>query len=83
MSSSLAPRHIQRNATNTAADSVSTPPLSAEPALSDAERDVINDSYGSWTNFMQSFSLKPWDEEDIKEAHAILQSLVTEETDQS
>ncbi|KAG6017202.1 hypothetical protein E4U43_002120 [Claviceps pusilla] len=45
-----------------------------EPPLTAAEREVRR-SYGGWTNFMQSFNLKPWDSDDAEEGKAIIAAL--------
>jgi len=63
--------------------------LYAEPSLTPAENAVVR-SYGGWTEFMQTFGLKPWETEDIEDAISIIKSLVAadeedaegEETDQ-
>lgn len=47
-----------------------------EPPLTPAERAIVK-SYGSWTAFMHSFGLKPWDQEDAEEGLQILRSFVT------
>ncbi|KAI8593680.1 hypothetical protein BDZ88DRAFT_403379 [Geranomyces variabilis] len=46
-----------------------------QPPLTPAEREVVK-SYGGWTNFMQAYGLKPWESDDIAEAHAIVQQMV-------
>ncbi|KAJ5885276.1 hypothetical protein N7495_009786 [Penicillium taxi] len=46
-----------------------------QPPLSPAER-VIVKSYGGWTRFMQSFGLKPWEEDDAAEGKQILRTFV-------
>ncbi|KAJ5409103.1 hypothetical protein N7509_002986 [Penicillium cosmopolitanum] len=48
---------------------------SLQPPLTPEERAVIK-TYGSWTNFMQSYGLKPWDDDDVQEGMAILRGLV-------
>jgi len=35
----------------------------------------VQQSYGSWTNFMLAFGLKPWNQEDLEEALAISRSM--------
>lgn len=48
--------------------------LAAPAGLSAAAKDVLK-SYGGWTNFMQSYALKPWDGNDAAEGKAILEGL--------
>ncbi|KAL4965350.1 uncharacterized protein BDV14DRAFT_200050 [Aspergillus stella-maris] len=47
---------------------------SLQPPLTPAERTVVR-SYGGWTNFLFSYGLKPWDQEDADEGLAILKGL--------
>jgi len=35
----------------------------------------VKQSYGSWSNFMVSFGLKPWNQDDLEEALAISRSM--------
>lgn len=48
------------------------------PPLTAAEYQIVK-SYGDWTCFMQAYGLKPWDEDDIQEAHAIVQTMARED----
>lgn len=48
------------------------------PPLTAAEYQIVK-SYGDWTSFMQAYGLKPWDEDDIQEAHAIVQTMARED----
>ncbi|KAJ5216214.1 uncharacterized protein N7498_002621 [Penicillium cinerascens] len=50
---------------------------SLAPSCTPAERAVVK-SYGSWTNFMLSFGLKPWNDEDLVEAKRILAALASD-----
>lgn len=45
------------------------------PALTAAEKAIVDRSFGDWTNFMASYGLKPWDADDIDEAHAIIRAM--------
>jgi len=45
----------------------------AEPPLSPPEQEVVN-AYGSWTQFMMSFGLKPWETEDAEEGKRIAET---------
>ncbi|KAJ6017978.1 hypothetical protein N7451_001357 [Penicillium sp. IBT 35674x] len=47
---------------------------SLQPPLSPAERAIVK-SYGGWSQFMASFGLKPWDEDDAQEGKRILEGL--------
>jgi hypothetical protein len=38
-----------------------------QPPLQPAEREIVK-SYGGWTAFMQSYGLKPFDDNDVREA---------------
>lgn len=49
-----------------------TPPI--EPPLSPAEREIVK-GYGGWTNFLFSYGLKPWNDEDAEEGLLILKGL--------
>ncbi|KAL4803945.1 hypothetical protein BDV18DRAFT_162355 [Aspergillus unguis] len=51
---------------------------SLQPPLSPAERAIVK-SYGGWTGFMQSYGLKPWEQDDADEGLRILKALA--ETD--
>lgn len=53
-----------------------------EPPLSPAERKIVK-SYGGWTMFMQSFGLKPWNDEDTQEGKQIAASFAAEDEDES
>ncbi|KAI9929404.1 hypothetical protein ASPWEDRAFT_184113 [Aspergillus wentii DTO 134E9] len=46
-----------------------------QPPLSEAERAIVK-SYGGWTQFMQSFGLKPWEQDDADEGKRILAAFV-------
>jgi hypothetical protein len=35
----------------------------------------VKESWGSWTNFMLSYGLKPWNHDDLEEALAISRAL--------
>lgn len=50
-----------------------------EPSLSPGARAVVK-SYGGWTNFMNSFGLKPWNSEDVDEGKAIAEGMAAEDT---
>ena len=54
------------------------PPSRSEPPLTPAERAIVK-SYGGWTRFMQSFGLKPWDDEDADEGKKILEAFAAED----
>lgn len=41
-------------------------------------RDIIK-CWGSWTNFMQSYGLKPWQPNDVEEANAIIDKMIEQE----
>ena len=45
-----------------------------EPPLQPAERAVVN-LYGSWTQFMLTYGLKPYDMDDVKTAHNIVKQM--------
>lgn len=45
-----------------------------EPGGMSQEAKVVVKSYGSWTQFMHSFGLKPWEDNDAKEGLAIAES---------
>ncbi|PLN78188.1 hypothetical protein BDW42DRAFT_196047 [Aspergillus taichungensis] len=49
-----------------------------QPPLSPEERSIVK-GYGGWTAFMQSFLLKPWKNDDVEEAKAILKGLAVGE----
>ncbi|KAE8355987.1 hypothetical protein BDV28DRAFT_145631 [Aspergillus coremiiformis] len=49
-----------------------------QPPLTPAERAIVQ-SYGDWTNFLMSYGLKPWNNEDAEEGKRILESLVENE----
>ncbi|PWY90859.1 hypothetical protein BO70DRAFT_358325 [Aspergillus heteromorphus CBS 117.55] len=42
-----------------------------QPPLTPPQREIVK-RYGGWTQFMHSFGLKPWDEEDAEEGLRIL-----------
>lgn len=44
------------------------------PSLTPAERAIVK-SFGSWSDFMISYGLKPHDTDDIEEAHSIVKSM--------
>lgn len=52
--------------------------VTTEPPLSPEERSIVK-GYGGWTAFMQSFLLKPWENDDVEEAKAILKGLAVGE----
>ncbi|KAJ5764635.1 hypothetical protein N7533_003316 [Penicillium manginii] len=52
-----------------------------QPPLTPEERAIVK-SYGSWTNFMQSFGLKPWDFDDVDEGMAILRAFTQPEEEE-
>lgn len=52
------------------------PSILSEPPLTPAERKVVK-SYGGWTNFMNSFALKPWDDDDAAEGKAIVEAFAS------
>jgi hypothetical protein len=37
--------------------------------------DAIYESFGGWDNFMNSYGLKPWDDDDIKDGMAIVEAI--------
>ncbi|EYE99625.1 uncharacterized protein EURHEDRAFT_373549 [Aspergillus ruber CBS 135680] len=45
-----------------------------QPPLTPSERNIV-ESYGGWTNFMLSYTLKSWKDEDVEEALQILHGL--------
>jgi hypothetical protein len=47
-----------------------------EPPLTPAERAIVK-GYGGWTQFMMSYGLKPWDEDDVEEGKQILAVLAS------
>ncbi|OQD67230.1 hypothetical protein PENDEC_c041G04586 [Penicillium decumbens] len=49
------------------------------PPCTPAERAIIK-SYGGWTNFMLSFGLKPYNDDDLEEAKTILAAFASEDT---
>ncbi|KAJ6084365.1 hypothetical protein N7486_011165 [Penicillium sp. IBT 16267x] len=49
-----------------------------QPPLSPAERAIVK-SYGGWTQFMHSFGLKPWIEDDAEEGKRILEGFVEDD----
>ncbi|OQD93320.1 hypothetical protein PENSOL_c033G01693 [Penicillium solitum] len=51
-----------------------------QPPLTPAERAIVK-SYGGWTSFMQSFGLKPWENDDAEEGKRILEAFVRDEGD--
>lgn len=53
-----------------------------EPPLTPPERNIIK-SYGGWTNFMLSYTLKLWKDEDVEEALQILRGLTGFDDDAS
>ncbi|KAJ5092833.1 hypothetical protein N7456_008694 [Penicillium angulare] len=53
-----------------------------QPSLTPAERAIVK-SYGSWTEFMQSYGLKPYDLDDIEEAKSIVQALASNDDDEN
>lgn len=55
---------------------IGLPPIA--PPLSAAERAVVK-SFGSWTQFMQTYGLKPTDRDDIAQAKAIVQRMAQED----
>ncbi|KAE8326727.1 hypothetical protein BDV39DRAFT_176504, partial [Aspergillus sergii] len=46
-----------------------------QPPLSAPERSIVR-SHGGWTNFLLSYGLKPWNDEDAEEGLVILKGLV-------
>ncbi|RJE24701.1 hypothetical protein PHISCL_02966 [Aspergillus sclerotialis] len=48
-----------------------------QPPLTPAEREIVK-SYGGWTQFLFSFGLKPWNDEDADEGMQILKAFVSE-----
>ncbi|KAJ6127811.1 hypothetical protein N7471_009028 [Penicillium samsonianum] len=51
-----------------------------QPPLTPAERAIVI-SYGGWTHFMQSYGLKPWEQDDAEEGKKILEALVQPDED--
>ncbi|CDM33202.1 uncharacterized protein N7518_003826 [Penicillium psychrosexuale] len=49
-----------------------------QPPLTPAERAIVK-SYGGWTRFMQSYGLKPWEDDDAEEGKKILEALALHE----
>jgi len=49
------------------------------PPCTPAERAIIK-SYGGWTNFMLSFGLKPYNDDDLEEAKTILAAFASDDT---
>ncbi|CAK7229694.1 hypothetical protein SEUCBS140593_007333, partial [Sporothrix eucalyptigena] len=50
------------------------------PPLTPAEREIVK-SFGGWTAFMQCYGLKPYDDDDIQEAKAIVEEMVRQDND--
>ncbi|KAI9370636.1 hypothetical protein BJX61DRAFT_544432 [Aspergillus egyptiacus] len=50
---------------------------SLQPPLTPAERAVVK-AYGGWTQFMLSFGLKPYEQDDIDEAKQIAASFASD-----
>ncbi|POY72559.1 hypothetical protein BMF94_4386 [Rhodotorula taiwanensis] len=46
-----------------------------QPALTDKERKVLKEGWTDWTNFMESHGLKPYEDDDVKEAKQILEQI--------
>jgi hypothetical protein len=51
--------------------------LHLEPPLSTAERAIVK-GYGGWTNFLLSYGLKPFNDDEAEEGKRILEGLVTQ-----
>lgn len=49
--------------------------LSPAPPLSPAERNIVR-SYGTWTDFMIAYGLKPYNLDDVQEGKLILEGMV-------
>lgn len=43
--------------------------------MNTAEWKAVKEGWGSWVDFMQSYGLKPYDNDDIKEAREIVKDL--------
>ncbi|KAE8151733.1 hypothetical protein BDV25DRAFT_152220 [Aspergillus avenaceus] len=50
---------------------------SLQPPLTPAEREIVK-SYGGWTNFLFSYGLKPWNDDDAEEGLMILKGLAND-----
>ena len=37
--------------------------------------DAIYETFGGWDNFMNSYGLKPWDEDDVDQGMAIVEAM--------
>ena len=59
-------------------NSDANPYRSLEPPLSEAERAIVK-SYGGWTQYTQSFGLKPWEQGDADEGKQILEASVADD----
>ncbi|PHH60868.1 hypothetical protein CDD81_1073 [Ophiocordyceps australis] len=53
-----------------------------QPPLNEAERKVCR-SFGTWTDFMQCYGLKPYDLDDVAEAKAIISEMVKKDQEAS
>ncbi|CEO58338.1 hypothetical protein PMG11_03068 [Penicillium brasilianum] len=53
-----------------------------QPPLSPAERQIVK-SYGGWTQFLLSFGLKPWKDDDEEEGMRILRAFAADNGEDS
>ncbi|KAJ5740989.1 hypothetical protein N7493_000861 [Penicillium malachiteum] len=51
---------------------------SLQPPLTPAERAIVK-TYGSWSQFMFSFGLKPWNDDDVQEGKRILEAFAADD----
>ncbi|KAJ6035974.1 hypothetical protein N7540_000253 [Penicillium herquei] len=48
------------------------------PPLTPAEKAIVK-TYGTWADFMFSYGLKPWNDDDVEEGKRILQAFTADE----
>ena len=53
--------------------------VAVAPAVLSAKAKQILKSFGGWTGFLQSYGLKPWNDEDAEEGKAILEALARDD----
>ncbi|KAJ5631597.1 uncharacterized protein N7484_011697 [Penicillium longicatenatum] len=52
-----------------------------QPPLSPAERAIVK-AYGGWTQFMASFGLKPWEQDDAEEGKRIVEAFARDDDEE-